>query len=98
MSDDTITKDLPDAGDLKVDELLRTLIGQMFEADNDTTTLFATLETADGTPSELEFQIHIMSFNGTKTRAGKTEGEDPTNKKAESLTEDDKTPHSEEST
>lgn len=98
MSDDTITKDLPDAGDLKVDELLRTLIGQMFEADNDTTTLFATLETADGTPSELEFQIHIMSINGTKTRAGKTEDEDPTNKKAESLTEDDKTPHSEEST
>ena len=98
MSDDTITKDLPDAGDLKVDELLRTLIGQMFEADNDTTTLFATLETADGTPSELEFQIHIMSINGTKTRAGKTEGEDPTNKKAEPLTEDDKTPHSEEST
>ena len=98
MSDDTITKDLPDAGDLKVDELLRTLIGQMFEADNDTTTLFATLETADGTPSELEFQIHIMSINGTKTRAGKTEGEDPTNKKAEPLTKDDKTPHSEEST
>lgn len=88
MSDDTITKDLPDAGDLKVDELLRTLIGQMFEADNDTTTLFATLETADGTPSELEFQIHIMSINGTKTRAGK----DDTTK------EDDKTPHSEEST
>ena len=98
MSDDTITKDLPDAGDLKVDELLRTLIGQMFEANNDTTTHFATLETADGTPSELEFQIHIMSINGTKTRAGKTEDEDPTNKKAESLTEDDKTPHSEEST
>ena len=66
---DKIEKDLPDAGDLKVDELLRTLIGQMFEADNDTTTLFATLETADGTPSELEFQIHIMSINGTKTRA-----------------------------
>ncbi len=66
---DQITKDLPDAGDLKVDELLRILIGQMFEADNDTTTLYARLETADGTPSELEFQIHIMSINGTKTRA-----------------------------
>ena len=66
---DKITKDMPDAGDLKVDELLRTLIGQMFEADNDTTTLYATLETADGTPSELEFEIHITSINGTKTRS-----------------------------
>lgn len=65
---DKITKDLPNAGDLKVDELLRTLVGQMFEADNDTTTLFATLETADGTPSELEFEIHITSINGIRTR------------------------------
>ena len=87
---DRITKDLPDAGDLKVDELLRTLIGQCFEADNDTTTLYATLETADGTPSELEFQIHILSINGTKTRADVAEapaGVAPSNS----------TPHSEES-
>jgi len=63
-----ITKEIPDAGDLKVDELLRTLIGQCFEADNDTTTLYATLETADGTPSDLEFEVHIISINGTKTR------------------------------
>lgn len=76
MTDNTITKDLPDAGDLKVDELLRTLIGQMFEADNDTTTLYATLETADGTPSELEFQIHVMSINGTKTRASEDKTEE----------------------
>lgn len=90
---DQITKDMADAGDLKVDELLRTLIGQMFEADNDTTTLYATLETADGTPSELEFEIHITSINGTRTRSGKENDESlpssgsPTNA----------TPHSEES-
>ena len=72
---DKITKDLPNAGDLKVDELLRTLVGQMFEADNDTTTLFATLETADGTPSELEFEIHITSINGIRTRT--TEDDKP---------------------
>ena len=93
---DQITKDLPDAGDLKVDELLRILIGQMFEADNDTTTLYATLETADGTPSELEFQIHIMSINGTQTRA---EGVDATDKTpmAEAPGGNPSTPHSEES-
>jgi len=68
---DQITKDLPDAGDLKVDELLRVLVGQMFEADNDTTTLFATLETADGTPSELEFTIHVTRINGIATRSAK---------------------------
>ena len=66
---DQITKNLPDAGDLKVDELLRVLVGQMFEADNDTTTLFATLETSDGTPSELEFTIHITRINGVATRS-----------------------------
>ena len=44
-----------------------------FEADNDTTTLYATLETADGVPSELEFEIHIISINGTKTRSATKE-------------------------
>ena len=96
---DKITKDLPDAGDLKVDELLRTLIGQMFEADNDTTTLYATLETADGTPSELEFQIHIMSINGTKTRAS-TEAVAPGGEKMKSnpTGQSPSEPHTEEAT
>ena len=76
---DKITKDLPNAGDLKVDELLRTLVGQMFEADNDTTTLFATLETADGTPSELEFEIHITSINGIRTRTTEDDNTDTNN-------------------
>jgi hypothetical protein len=71
---DKIEKEMPDCAALKVDELLRTLIGQCFEADNDTTTLFATLETADGTPSELEFEIHITSINGTKTRSADDDG------------------------
>lgn len=71
MSEDQLEKEIEGAATLKVDELLRTLIGQCFEADNDTTTLFATLETADGVPSELEFEIHIISINGTKTRSAK---------------------------
>ncbi len=68
---DQLEKEIEGAKDLKVDELLRTLIGQCFEADNDTTTLYATLENADGVPSEIEFEIHILSINGTKTRAAK---------------------------
>lgn len=66
---DTIEKDLENAQDLKVDELLRTIVGQMFEADNDHTTLYATLEAADGTTSELEFVVHVTKINGVKTRA-----------------------------
>lgn len=73
MSTDQLEKEIEGAADLKVDELLRTIIGQCFEADNDTTTLFATLETADGVPSELEFEIHIISINGTKTRSADKE-------------------------
>ncbi len=66
---DTIEKDLDNAQDLKVDELLRTIVGQMFEADNDMTTLYATLEAADGTTSELEFVVHVTKINGVETRA-----------------------------
>ncbi len=69
MADEQIVKDLDNAHDLKVDELLRTIVGQMFEADNDQTTLYATLEAADGTTSELEFVIHVTKINGVETRA-----------------------------
>ena len=69
MADEQIIKDLDNAQDLKVDELLRTIVGQMFEADNDRTTLYATLEAADGTTSELEFVIHVTKINGVATRA-----------------------------
>ena len=73
MADEQINADLPEAQDLKVDELLRTIIRQMFEADNDTTTLYATLNAADGTTSELEFVIHVTKINGIKTRAEEPE-------------------------
>lgn len=66
MSDSV--KELADAPDLTVDEFLRTMVGQMFENDNDTTYLNATLKASDGSESQLEFKIRIMSINGIPTR------------------------------
>lgn len=62
------TKELGEANKLTVDELLRTMIAQMFENDNDTTYLNATLAATDGTESQLEFKVRIISINGIKTR------------------------------
>ena len=61
-------KELGEAPDLTVDEFLRTMVGQMFENDNDTTYLNATLKATDGSESQLEFKIRIMSINGIPTR------------------------------
>jgi len=62
------TKELGEAKSLTVDELLRTVVAQMFENDNDTSYLNATLKATDGSESELEFKIRIVSINGIKTR------------------------------
>ena len=62
------TKELGEANKLTVDELLRTMIAQMFENDNDTKYLNATLAATDGTESQLEFKVRIISINGIKTR------------------------------
>ena len=67
MSNETI-KELGEAPDLTVDEFLRTVVGQCFENDNDTTFLNATLKATDGSESQLEFKIRIMSINGIPTR------------------------------
>lgn len=61
-------KELGEAPDLTVDEFLRTMVGQMFENDNDTTYLNAILKATDGSESQLEFKIRIMSINGIPTR------------------------------
>jgi len=69
MSDnDTTVKDMGTAEDLTMDEFIRTLVSQMFENDNDTTQLNAKLQAADGSESDLEFEIRILSINGVKTR------------------------------
>ena len=69
MSNDNETvKDLGEAPDLTVDEFLRTVVAQMFENDNDTSYLNAKLKATDGSESDLEFKIRIMSINGIPTR------------------------------
>ena len=69
MADGNVTtKELGEAPDLTVDEFLRTVVAQMFENDNDTSFLNATLLASDGTESTLEFKIKIVSINGVPTR------------------------------
>ncbi len=67
-SNDDQVKEIGNAPDMTVDEFLRTLVGQCFENDNDTTYLNATLKATDGSESQLEFKIRIQSINGTPTR------------------------------
>jgi len=67
MSDKTV-KELGSAEDLSMDSFVRTVIQQMFENDNDTVTMKAVLKANDGTNSELEFKLAILSINGIKTR------------------------------
>jgi hypothetical protein len=68
MADNETVKELGDAPDLTVDEFLRTVVAQMFENDNDTSYLQAKLKATDGSESDLEFKIRIMSINGIATR------------------------------
>lgn len=71
MSSDAVNvKELGEAQQIKTDEFIRTLIGQMFEADNDTTFLKASMDNPDGSQSEVEFEIRLVSINGIKTRDG----------------------------
>ena len=65
---DQVTKELGEAPDLTVDEFLRTVVAQMFENDNDTSYLNAKLKATDGTESDLEFKVRLMSINGVSTR------------------------------
>jgi hypothetical protein len=67
MTDKSV-KELGQAPDLTVDEFLRTVVAQMFENDNDTSYLQAKLKATDGSESDLEFKIRIMSINGIATR------------------------------
>lgn len=68
MSDAVNEKELGEANDVSMDDFLRTLLSQMFENDNDTSTLKAELKGTDGSTSTLEFSMRIVSINGVKTR------------------------------
>lgn len=63
-----VVKELGTAEDISMDSFLRTAVQQMFENDNDTLYMNAKLKATDGTESELEFKLAILSINGIKTR------------------------------
>lgn len=67
MSSDNV-KEFGEASTVTMDEFLRTALGQMFECDNDTSELVASLEATDGSTSELKFEIRITEINGVKCR------------------------------
>lgn len=71
MSDEEVVKtDIGLADQLTMDSFMRTVIGQMFENDNDTATLEVVLNGTDSTePPKLEIELKLVSINGVKTRS-----------------------------
>lgn len=72
MSDDKdiVKTDIGLADELTMDDLVRTMVAQMFENDNDTATLEVVLVGTDAaTPPRLELEIRLTSINGTPTRS-----------------------------
>jgi len=68
MSDDMITKEIGMADKLTMDEFVRALVSQMFEADNDTAELEVVLNGSGGdNPPRIMLQLRLTSINGDKT-------------------------------
>ena len=66
---DTVVTDIGLADELTMDSLIRTLIAQMFENDNDVATLEVVLNGTDANqPPKLELEIRLVSINGQPTR------------------------------
>ena len=67
------TRELGPCDKINADEVFRTIVGQMFENDNDRSELEITLKGSDGSESVIVFDLIIKSINGTETRAAKGE-------------------------
>ncbi len=68
--DEIIRTDIGPADQLTMDSLIRTLVGQMFENDNDTATLEVVLNGTDSAePPKLQIELKLVSINGVKTRS-----------------------------
>lgn len=68
--DDIVRTDIGLADELTMDELIRTMVAQMFENDNDTATLEVVLNGTDAAePPKLELEIRLTSINGVATRS-----------------------------
>lgn len=72
MSDDKaeiIRTDIGPADELTMDALIRLLVGQMFENDNNVATLEVVLNGTDANEApKLELEIKLVSINGQPTR------------------------------
>jgi len=71
MSDENVdVREFGPANKVNADEVFRTIVGQMFENDNDQSELELTLQGTDGTESVIKFDLIIKSINGVETRSG----------------------------
>lgn len=71
MSDKNVdVREFGPANKVNADEVFRTIVGQMFENDNDQSELELTLQGTDGTESVIKFDLIIKSINGVETRSG----------------------------
>ena len=74
MSDENVdVREFGPANKVNADEVFRTIVGQMFENDNDQSELELTLQGTDGTESVIKFDLTIKSINGVETRSGKSD-------------------------
>lgn len=65
---DMSTTDLGLAEKTNMDDVIRTMVSQMFENDNDEATLEVTLNGTDAaTPPRIEFTVRLSSINGVPT-------------------------------
>lgn len=73
MSDENVdVREFGPANKVTADEVFRTIVGQMFENDNDQSELELTLQGTDDTESVIKFDLIIKSINGVETRSGKS--------------------------
>jgi hypothetical protein len=69
MTDDVKTKDIGLADKLVMDEFIRTLVGLMFDCDNDTAELEVTLNNTDGGERpRILIEMRLTHINGKPTQ------------------------------
>ena len=67
--DDVIRTDIGPAEELTMDALIRLVVGQMFENDNNVATLEVVLNGTDASEApKLELEMKLVSINGQPTR------------------------------
>lgn len=71
-NDKTISKELPNPTEVNTDEFFRAALDQMFEADNELTTITIPLKSqVDDTEATIRFKLVLDAINGVQTSFGK---------------------------